>query len=120
MNEKILKNVDLDEEIKAIADNTAIDLEDVSVVDLSKEYVINGEKTKKLKFSFDKITGLDLLKAERMTRARKDSTPSVVYSMTYQLIIASFASGVPFETLQSLNGKDVVSVIAEVSDFLFN
>ena len=119
MNEKILKNADLDEKVAEIAANTAVDLEDVSVVDLSKEYVINGEKTKKLKMDLNGLTGMDMLKAEKLARLRKDETGNIMFSMTYQLTLAAMAAKVPLDELLKLPAKELKSVLAEIYAFLF-
>lgn len=88
-------------------------------VNLTKEILVNGEATKLLKFDFEKITGREIISAEKKARMLGDQTPSIVYSMTYQLIIAGIASGANMEDIKDLPGNDVLDVLGEVNSFLF-
>lgn len=88
-------------------------------VQLTKEIVVNGETTKLLKFDFEKITGREIISAEKKARALGDQTPAIVYGMTYQLIIAGLASGANLEDIQDLPGSDVLDILGEVNSFLF-
>lgn len=89
-------------------------------ITISAELMINNENTKTLKFNFEKITGRQIMSAEKKARMLGDNTPAIVFSMTYQAILASIATGANLDDILELPGQDLLDILAIVNDFLFS
>lgn len=92
----------------------------IKKVSINQELSIKNIKTNILEFDFDKLNGRNLISAERRARAMGDMTPAIVYSMTYQTILASIASGANLDDIMDLPAQDLLDIVALVNDFLFN
>ena len=65
-----------------------------------------------------KLTGKDLIAAEKETRHLGDQTPSVLLSMTYQASIVAKIVGVPVDDILALSATDFKKLIAPTASFL--
>lgn len=89
-----------------------------TTVTLTKAFKVKGKDTTSISLDFDKITGNDLLKAEKEARAMGDQSPSVFLSMTFQAVIAAKLIGVPPDDILALPAKDFRNIVFPVANFL--
>ncbi len=73
-----------------------------------------------LEKGLESLTGYDFEKAERETRLCGDGTPEIVYSKTFQAVIAAKVLNITQDDIKSLPIKDYVAVTSTVSNFLLN
>lgn len=90
-------------------------------VTLSKSLTKDGNEIKELNLDFDKITGNQIVAAEKEARLLGDSTLDISYSKTFQSIIAAKAAVEPVvvDDILDLAGPDFIQVTAQASNFLF-
>lgn len=82
---------------------------------LSKKYTLDGKETDIIKMDFEKMTGADILDAEKTTLYIDGMSGAVLeLSKAYMLNIASIATGIPAEELKKLNLKDFTNLTIEV------
>ena len=88
---------------------------------LSKPIKKDGNKISELNLDFDKITGKEILAAEKETRLLGDSTPDAWYSKTFQAVLAAKAANeaVIVDDVMNMAGPDFMQVTTLVSNFLF-
>mgnify|MGYP001452888841 CR=1 FL=1 len=79
---------------------------------------INEKIVTEIDLDFDKLTGNDLIAAEKETRHLGDHTPSVLLSMTYQASIVAKVVGVPVDDILALSATDFKKLIAPTASFL--
>lgn len=89
-----------------------------TTVTLTKALKVKGKDTTSISLDFDKITGNDLLKAEKEARAMGDQSPSVFLSMTFQAVIAAKLIGVPPDDILALPAQDFRNIVFPVANFL--
>ncbi len=89
-----------------------------TIVKLSKAITVKGAEIDEIKLNFDKITGLDLTKAEKEARAMGDQSPSVFLSMTYQAVVAAKLIGAPVDDIMALPATDFRNLVFPVANFL--
>lgn len=89
-------------------------------VTFAKPVTLGGEKVSKVDLDFDKITGMELLSAEKHARDMGDTTPSLALSMTYQALVASKVLGVPYDDVVALPAKAFAAMTLEVGRFLLD
>lgn len=89
-----------------------------TTVTLTKALKVKGKDTASISLDFDKITGNDLLKAEKEARAMGDQSPSVFLSMTFQAVIAAKLIGVPPDDILALPAQDFRNIVFPVANFL--
>ena len=87
-------------------------------IQLKKPFMLDGKVTKELKLDLDKLTGKDMIAAEKEVRAKGDTTPSVSLSMLYHAALAARLLGCPVDELEALQGQDFARVTMEVAGFL--
>lgn len=90
------------------------------IVKLSKPLKIAGKETNEITVDFDKITGTEMLAAEREARAMGDDTPSVFLSMRYQAVLAAKVIGVLPDDLMAMPATDFKKVVLPVANFLLD
>lgn len=91
-----------------------------TTVTLTKALKVKGKDTTSISLDFDKITGNDLLKAEKEARAMGDQSPSVFLSMTFQAVIAAKLIGVPPDDIMALPATDFRNIVFPVANFLLS
>lgn len=91
----------------------------METIHLSKPLKIKGEDVHDLTLDFDKITGRVMMELESRCRALGDGTPDLTFSMKYQAMMAAKASGLKYDDLLDLGGKDATQVFSAVKAFLF-
>lgn len=89
-----------------------------TTVTLTKALKVKGKDTTSISLDFEKITGNDLLKAEKEARAMGDQSPSVFLSMTFQAVIAAKLIGVPPDDILALPAQDFRNIVFPVANFL--
>lgn len=89
-------------------------------IKLTKAINIKGVETKELELDFEKLTGKQLIQAEREVRLKGDQTPSVFLSMNFQAAVAAKLIGIPVDDLEDLPARDFAMLTASVTNFLFN
>lgn len=89
-----------------------------TTVTLTKTLKVKGKDTASISLDFEKITGNDLLKAEKEARAMGDQSPSVFLSMTFQAVIAAKLIGVPPDDILALPAQDFRNIVFPVANFL--
>lgn len=87
-------------------------------IQLKKPITIDGKATKELKLDLDKLTGKDMIAAEKEVRVKGDATPSVSLSMLYHAALAARLLGCPVDELETLQGPDFARMTMEVAGFL--
>lgn len=88
---------------------------------LKKTIVKDGNEIAELNFDFDKITGNDIIAAEKEARMMGDTTPDACYSKTFQAIIAAKAADQPIivDDVLDMNGMDFIAATTKAANFLF-
>ena len=89
-----------------------------TTVTLTKALKVKGKDTTSISLDFEKITGNDLLKAEKEARAMGDQSPSVFLSMTFQAVIAAKLIGMPPDDILTLPAQDFRNIVFPVANFL--
>lgn len=89
-----------------------------TTVTLTKALKVKGKDTASISLDFEKITGNDLLKAEKEARAMGDQSPSVFLPMTFQAVIAAKLIGVPPDDILALPAQDFRNIVFPVANFL--
>lgn len=92
----------------------------MATVKLSVPFTVKGEEVTELNLDFDKLSGNDLVKAEKEVRATGDNTPLLNFSLTYQAAVAGKIVGCPVDDILSMNAKDFKSITNEVAGFLLS
>lgn len=69
---------------------------------------------------FQKLTGNDLINAEKEARNLGDKTPTVLLSMTYQASIVAKVIKVPIDDVLSLPANDLKKLIVPAATFLLD
>lgn len=92
----------------------------MTTVKLTKAITIKGKKTEEITLDFDKLTGNDLIGAEKEARAMGDQSPSVFLSMTFQAIIAGKLIGIPADDVMALPAQDFRNIVVPVMGFLLS
>lgn len=90
------------------------------LIKLKKPLAVKGKELKELNLDFDKLTGNDLVQAEREVRAMGEKSPFLAVSMQYQAAVAAKAIGCPVDDVLGLSGKDFTRIMAASADFLLN
>jgi len=91
----------------------------MTTIKLKTPATIGGKEVKELKFDLNKLTGLDMIKAEQDARDKGDKTPMISLSLQYQIALAARLLSCPVEDLEALNASDFTSLTNEVFSFLF-
>lgn len=91
-----------------------------TIVEFGQKVKAGKKEIESLALNFDKVNGKTLLDAEKQARARGDQTPTVMFSMSYQTVIASRVSDLSYEELVNLPGSCFTKVLQAVSNFLFS
>lgn len=88
---------------------------------LRKPFEKDGKKITEIKFDFEKITGNDIIAAEKEARLMGDSTPDAAYSKTFQAVLAAKAAIQPVNTddIMGMNGSDFMAATTAAASFLF-
>lgn len=89
-------------------------------IKLSKPLNISGKEVNEITIDFDKITGAEMLAAEREARAMGDETPSVFLSMRYQTVLAAKVIGVLVDDIMALPASDYRKIVLPVANFLLD
>lgn len=71
-----------------------------------------------LVFDFDKINGYAMVKAAQMAKKTDRDMMIPSLSMTFQVMIASAATGIKYDDLLALGGADFVAMTNKVLRFL--
>lgn len=88
------------------------------VIKLKKPVTIKGKPTTEVNLDFEKLTGNDMIQAEKVARAMGVGEASVLASMKYQAIIAAKAIGCPVDDLFELGAVDFKNIAKETTNFL--
>lgn len=91
----------------------------METIELSKKIKIKDKETDKIELDFDKVTGNMLLNSEKETRARGEQTPTVMFAQMYQVSIAAKMTGISYNEICAMPGKDFQKIVMAVSRFLF-
>lgn len=89
----------------------------MGTIQLTKPFMIKGEEVNEIMLDFDKLTGNDLIEAEKETRALGDNTPIIAASMKYQAAVAARMIGCPVDDVIALPAADFKKLIAPVMHF---
>lgn len=89
------------------------------VIEFNRKVKIGEKEITSMTLDFDKVTGQTFLDAEKQARARGDQSPAVMFSLSYQTVLASKLSDLSFAELTKLPGDCFSRVIAAVNNFLF-
>lgn len=87
-------------------------------IKLKKPVTIKGKPTTNVTLDFDKLTGNDMIMAEKEARALGSGESSVFCSMRYQAIIAAKAIGCPVDDLFELGATDFKNITQPAASFL--
>lgn len=87
-------------------------------IKLTKAIMVKGVETKEVELDFDKLTGKQLIQAEREVRLKGDQTPSVFLSMNFQAAIAAKLIGILVDDLEDLPATDFRNLVVPVASFL--
>lgn len=79
-----------------------------------------GEEIKELAFDFSAINGNMMINAEKSARTMGDQTLDIIYSMNYQLILASKVAKVSFNVLKDLPGNQINQIVTNLKLFLLS
>ncbi len=93
------------------------------VLELSKEIEINGAKTKRLYFNFDKLTGEDFLKIENEmgdTLGRMVITPEFSSDFLIRMAARACTEKIGHDILQTLSIRDFNVLRKRCRSFLIN
>lgn len=88
------------------------------VIKLKKPVTVKGKLTTEVNLDFEKLTGNDMIQAEKAARAMGVGEASVLASMKYQAIIAAKAIGCPVDDLFELGSVDFKNIAKETTNFL--
>ena len=88
-------------------------------VKLRSPIKIGDKEIKEVELNFDKLTGNTLLNAEKLARAMGEQNPQIMFAQTYQMIVAAKASGVSYQKLCELPGRESQDILVRVNRFLF-
>lgn len=88
------------------------------VIKLKKPVTIKGKPVTEVNLDFEKLTGNDMIQAEKEARAMGVGEASVLASMKYQAIIAAKAIGCPVDDLFELGAADFKNIVKEATNFL--
>lgn len=91
----------------------------METVTLRKPITIDNKEVKEINLDFTKLNGYALVEAENKSRMMGDATPDLSFSMKYQALLASKASGIKYDDILSLPAPDMIAVITTVKNFLF-
>lgn len=88
---------------------------------LKKAITKDGKEIVSLKLDFNKITGNDIIAAEKEARMMGDTTPDASYSKTFQAILVAKAADHPLivDDIMAMNGGDFIQATTEAANFLF-
>lgn len=88
---------------------------------LKKILIKDGKTITEINFDFEKITGNDIVSAEKESRMLGDNTPDVCYSKTFQAIIAAKAADCKLivDDVMGLSGGDFINATTQAGNFLF-
>ncbi len=87
-------------------------------IKLEKPMKIKGKETKVIHLDLEKLTGNDLVQAEREARAMGVAEGSVLASMKYQAIICAKAIGCTVDDLLGINAADFKNIVRQAAAFL--
>lgn len=87
-------------------------------IKLTKAIMVKGVETKEVELDFDKLTGKQLIQAEREVRLKGDQTPSMFLSMNFQAAIAAKLIGIPVDDVEDLPATDFRNLVVPVASFL--
>lgn len=85
---------------------------------LKKQVTISNQSISELTFDFDKLTGTDLLYAERVARMKNPTVIDVTNSMDFIYVIAAKACGLGDNFMLDMPAAEAVKIIALTSKFL--
>lgn len=88
------------------------------VIKLKKPVTVKGKPVNEVNIDFEKLTGNDMIQAEKEARAMGVGEASVLASMKYQAIIAAKAIGCPVDDLFELGAVDFKNITKEAAGFL--
>lgn len=88
------------------------------VIKLKKPVTVKGKPVTEVNLDFEKLTGNDMIQAEKVARAMGVGEASVLASMKYQTIIAAKAIGCPVDDLFELGAVDFKNIAKETTNFL--
>ncbi|MBU2701688.1 hypothetical protein Ga0466249_002807 [Sporomusaceae bacterium BoRhaA] len=88
---------------------------------LAKPITKDGTEITELNLDFDKITGNQIIAAEKEARMLGDTTPDACYSKTFQAVIAAKAADQPLivDDILAMNGMDFINITTQAANFLF-
>ncbi|WP_217562789.1 phage tail assembly protein [Paenibacillus sp. GbtcB18] len=95
---------------------------DDRVYKLSRPFTFEGQEYTKIILDFDKLTGKDLLSCEQQLKSiigPQEFLPVKGVDSRYQAIVASRASGLPYEFFEELPASDFSKVTQRAQNFLF-
>lgn len=67
-----------------------------------------------------KATGYDFIQAEKTARALGDTTPSIIFSTTFQTVFLANLMKLAIDDIQELPIKQFTLAIGKVNSFLFS
>lgn len=87
-------------------------------ITLNKGININEKIVTEIDFNLDKLTGKDLIDAEKEARQLGDQSPTVLLSMTYQASVVAKIIGIPVDDVLALPASDFKNLIVPTASFL--
>lgn len=90
------------------------------IVKLNKEYDLGGKKVNEINLDFDKLTGKDLIKAEKDFKARYTGATVKELEDGWAVTVAEVASGIKYGDLLKLEAKDYLKIVNKTRNFLLN
>lgn len=89
-----------------------------STINLMDSVMLAGKEVKELIMDFDNLRGIDLIEAEKNTRALGETNPVLMLSTKYYVVIAAKLTGLTFDEIIEMNAVDFIKITNEVSRFL--
>lgn len=86
-------------------------------ITLKKAFEFEGKKYESVDLDLDKLTGNDLIQAEREAAVML-GRPSTDLDKTYQACVAAKASGIVADVLCKMPARDFAAITSEVQGFL--
>ncbi len=107
-------------EIVNIDSAAKVEVENESIVKLTKTYQFEGETISEIDMSgLENLTANDMIKASKVLQAAGTVTVMPETNLEYALIVAASATGRPVEFFRGLVPRDAMKVKNAVTSFFF-
>lgn len=90
------------------------------IIEFGRKVKVGNKEIDNVVLNFDKVTGKTFLDAEKQARARGEQLPTIMFALTYQVVVASRVSTLSYTEITELPGDIFNKIIMVVSNFLFS